>query len=228
MSRTILVVEDEPGIRMSVKDELESLGYLVYEAEDGQSALDVAITRKPDLIILDVMLPVLNGHEVCRTLRAAGDRTPIIMLTVRDRQMDKVLGLEIGADDYLTKPFGFPELTARVKALLRRTDETADQLGDFHFGDVALDFRSYEVTKGGRRVDLTTLELKMLRVLVRNLGKVVTRSTFLQDIWGRNSVNLSTRTVDSHIANIRRKVEDNPADPKHILSIRSAGYKLVT
>ena len=227
MSKTILVVEDEKGILMSLQDEIQSMGYRVITAEDGGAALEAARQGKPDLIILDIMLPVLDGYEVCKRLRGRGDRTPVIMLTVRDKELDKVLGLELGADDYVTKPFSFPELTARIKALLRRTGETPGGLTKTGFGDIALDFERYEAMKGGKELDLTTLEFQMLGLLILNRGKVVSRDDFLDGIWGEENVSVSQRTVDTHIANIRKKIEDDPARPCHIINIRGIGYKLV-
>ena len=227
MPKKILIIEDEPGILVSLKDEFESQGYVVYAAEDGEEGLELARGEKPDLIILDIMLPVLDGYEVCKRLRMEGDNTPIIMLTVKDKEVDKVLGLELGADDYVTKPFSFRELTARVKAVFRRTEERLKDLTRFGFGNVELDFEKYEAKKGGQKLDLTTLEFHMLKFFIQNKGKVLSRDNFLDRIWGEDNVSVSFRTVDSHVANIRKKIEDEPASPKHILSIRSIGYKFV-
>jgi two-component system alkaline phosphatase synthesis response regulator PhoP len=227
MDKEILIIEDEPGIMMSLKDEFESQGYVVHAAENGEKGLDLARKKKPDLIILDIMLPVLDGYEVCKRLRMEGDRIPIIMLTVKDKEVDKVLGLELGADDYVTKPFSFAELTARVKAVFRRTEELIKDLTKYGFGDIEMDFERYEAKKGGEKLDLTTLEFHMLKFFIQNRGKVISRDDFLDRIWGEDNVSVSFRTVDSHIANIRKKIEDDPTDPKHILSIRGVGYKFV-
>jgi len=227
MPKEILIIEDETGILMSLKDEFESQGYVVHAAEDGEMGLDLARKKKPDLIILDIMLPVLDGYEVCKRLRMEGDRIPIIMLTVKDKEVDKVLGLELGADDYVTKPFSFAELTARVKAVFRRTEERVKDLIRYSFGNIELDFEKYEAKKGGEKLDLTTLEFHMLRFFIQNKGKVISRDDFLDRIWGEDNVSVSFRTVDSHIANIRKKIEDDQANPKHILSIRGVGYKFV-
>jgi len=227
MPKEILIIEDEQGILMSLKDEFELQGYVVHTAEDGERGLKLARERKPDLIILDIMLPVLDGYEVCKKLRMEGNTTPIIMLTVRDKELDKVLGLELGADDYVTKPFSFPELTARVKAIFRRTEERVKDITRYSFGNIKLDFEKYEAKKGEKKLDLTTLEFHMLRFFIQNKGKVISRDSFLDRIWGEDNVSVSFRTVDSHIANIRKKIEDDPANPKHILSIRSVGYKFV-
>ena len=227
MPKEILIIEDETGILMSLKDEFESQGYVVHAAEDGEMGLDLARKKKPDLIILDIMLPVLDGYEVCKRLRMEGDRIPIIMLTVKDKEVDKVLGLELGADDYVTKPFSFAELTARVKAIYRRTEELTKDLTRYSFGEIDLDFERYEAKKGGQILDLTTLEFHMLRFFIQNKGKVISRDDFLDRIWGEDNVSVSFRTVDSHIANIRKKIEGIPAKPKHILSIRGVGYKFM-
>lgn len=227
MPKKILIVEDEPGILVSLKDEFESQGYVVYAAEDGEKGLEIAKEEKPDLIILDIMLPVLDGYEVCKKLRMEGDTTPIIMLTVKDEEVDKVLGLELGADDYVTKPFSFRELTARVKAVFRRTEERVKDLTDYSFGNIELDFEKYEAKKEGKKLYLTPLEFHMMRLFIRNKGKVLSRDDFLDRIWGEDNVTVSYRTVDSHIANIRKKIEDDPADPQHILSIRGVGYKFI-
>lgn len=225
MSKKILVVEDEPGILLSLRDEFESEGYTVYTAESGDQALGMAKEQNPDLIILDIMLPVLDGYEVCKRLRMEGDTTPIIMLTVKDKEVDKVLGLELGADDYVTKPFSLRELTARVKAVFRRIEERGKDLTNYSFGKVRLDFKRYEATKKGRKLDLTPLEFRMLKLFIQKKGEVISRDDFLDHIWGEENVSVSFRTVDSHIANIRRKIEDDPSNPKHILSLRSVGYK---
>jgi len=227
MPKKIIIVEDEPGILVSLKDEFESQGYIVHAAEDGEKGLELAKGEKPDLIILDIMLPVLDGYEVCKRLRMEGDTTPIIMLTVKDKEVDKVLGLELGADDYVTKPFSFRELTARVKAVFRRTEERVKDLTDYSFGNIELDFEKYEAKKEGKKLYLTPLEFHMMRLFIRNKGKVLSRDDFLDRIWGEDNVTVSYRTVDSHIANIRKKIEDDPADPQHILSIRGVGYKFI-
>lgn len=225
MAKKILIVEDEPGILVSLRDEFESDGYAVCTAESGDKALEMAKKQNPDLIILDIMLPVLDGYEVCKRLRMEGNTTPIIMLTVRDKEVDKVLGLELGADDYVTKPFSLRELTARVKALFRRAEERTKDIASYSFGNIKLDFRKYEATKKGKKLDLTPLEFRMLKLFIEKKGQVISRDDFLDHIWGEENVSVSFRTVDSHIANIRKKIEDDPSHPKHILSLRSVGYK---
>jgi DNA-binding response OmpR family regulator len=227
MPKKILIIEDEQGILMSLKDEFELQGYVVHTAEEGDQGLKLAREWKPDLIILDIMLPVLDGYEVCRKLRTEGDTTPIIMLTVKDKEVDKVLGLGLGADDYVTKPFSFPELTARVKAIFRRTEGRVKDLIRYSFGNIKLDFEKFEAKKGEKKLELTTLEFLMLKYFIQNKGRVISRDGFLDKIWGEENVSVSHRTVDTHIANIRKKIEEDPTSPKHILSIRSAGYKFV-
>jgi DNA-binding response OmpR family regulator len=215
---------------LNLKDEFESNGYTVFSAEDGIKGLTLAREKKPDLIILDLMLPVMDGYEVCRELRNEGNRTPIIMLTAKNQEIDKVLGLELGADDYVTKPFSLRELMARVKAVMRRTREgerIEDLLDTYSFGRIELDFKRYEAKKKGKKLEFTSLQFHILKLLIQNRGEVLSRDELLDEIWGRDNVWISHRTIDSHMANIRRKIEDNPANPKHILSIRGVGYKFV-
>jgi DNA-binding response OmpR family regulator len=225
MPKKILITEDDPGILLSLKDEFESEGYTVYSAEDGAKGLEIARQQRPDLIILDIMLPVLDGYEVCKRLRMEGDTTPIIMLTVKDKEIDRVLGLELGADDYVSKPFSLRELMARVKAVLRRTEERAKDLATYSFAQIELDFKKYEAKKKGKNLDLTPLEFQMLKLFIQRKGDVISRDDFLDRIWGEDNTYVSFRTVDSHIANIRKKIEDDPSNPKHIISIRGIGYK---
>ena len=227
MSKKILVIEDAPGILLSLKDEFESEGYSVYTAEDGERGLAITKQQKPDLIILDIMLPILDGYEVCKRLRMEGDTTPIIMLTVKDKELDKVLGLELGADDYVTKPFSLRELMARVKAIFRRTEERATDLASYSFGQIELNFKKYEAKKKGKRLELTPLEFQMLKLFIQKKEQVLSRDDFLDKVWGEDNMYVSCRTEDSHIADIRKKIEDDPSDPKHIVSIRGIGYKFI-
>ena len=227
MPKKILIIEDDPGILLSLKDEFESEGYTVSTAEDGEKGLEIAKQQRPDLIILDIMLPVLDGYEVCKRLRMEGDTTPIIMLTVKDKEIDRVLGLELGADDYVTKPFSLRELVARVKAVLRRTEERTKDLTSYSFGQVELDFGKYEAKKKGKKLDLTPLEFQMMKLFIQKKEQVLSRDDFLDKIWGEDNTYVSFRTVDSHIANIRKKIEDDPSNPKHIISIRGVGYKFI-
>jgi len=227
MEKTILIVEDDAGIQMILRDALTSQGYHVTTADDGMKGLELARELKPALIILDVMLPLMGGFEVCKSIRKEGIVSPILMLTVKDEELDKVLGLELGADDYVTKPFSLKELTARVKALLRRVEDYQEEMSVYRFGDIELDFQKYESRKAGQDLGLSPLELKILRLMITRKGKVITRDEFLDAIWGVDNLIVSHRTVDSHIAHIRKKVEENPSDPKHILSVHSIGYKFV-
>jgi two-component system alkaline phosphatase synthesis response regulator PhoP len=227
MAKKVLIVEDDPGISLGLKDEFESEGYDVWAAVDGEQGLEAAKNQKPDLIILDIMLPVLDGYEVCRRLRMEGNRTPIIMLTVKDKEIDKILGLELGADDYVTKPFSLRELLARAKAIFRRTEAQVEDLGAYSFGETELDFKKYEATKRGESLELTPLEFHLLKLMIQRKGEVLTRDDFLDGIWGANNLSVTDRTVDSHIANIRKKLEDDPARPRHIVSVRGVGYKFV-
>jgi len=230
MAKKILIVEDDPGILVSLKDEFESLGATILWAEDGERGLSLAKEEKPDLIILDLMLPVLDGFEVCRALRAEGNKTPIIILTAKGQEIDKVLGLEMGADDYVTKPVSLRELTARVRAVLRRTGhwvEDREAVDVYGFGDIVLDFKKYEARKKREALRLTPLQFHILRVLIQSKEAVVSRNELLDEIWGKDNIWISHRTIDSHIANIRRKIEDIPERPRHILSIRGVGYKFV-
>jgi len=227
MDKTILIVEDDAGIQMILRDALTSQGYQVTAADDGMKGLELAKELKPALIILDVMLPLMGGFEVCKNIRKEGIVSPILMLTVKDEELDKVLGLELGADDYVTKPFSLKELTARVKALLRRVEDYQEEMSVFRFGDVELDFHKYESRKAGKDLGLSPLELKILKLMIARKGKVITRDEFLDAIWGVDNLTVSHRTVDSHIAHIRKKIEENPSDPKHILSVHSIGYKFV-
>ena len=227
MAKKVLIVEDDPGISLGLKDEFESEGYIALTANDGEKGLESARNQRPDLIILDIMLPVLDGYEVCKRLRMEGNRTPIIMLTVKDKEIDKVLGLELGADDYVTKPFSLRELLARAKAIFRRTEEQQEDLGTYTFGQIQLDFKKYEAVKGGKSLEFTPLEFHLLRLLIQKKGEVLTRDDFLDGVWGEDNLSVSDRTVDSHIANIRKKLEDDPSNPRHIISVRGVGYKFV-
>lgn len=227
MPKKILIIEDDPGILLGLKDEFESEGFVVQTAKDGEKGLERARQQKPDLIILDIMLPVLDGYEVCKRLRGEGDSTPVIMLTVKDKEIDKVLGLELGADDYVTKPFSLRELVARTRAIFRRSEERMTDLTRYSFAQIELDFKKYEAKKRGRKLDLTPVEFQMLKFFIQRKEQVISRNGFLDRIWGEDNVSVSDRTVDSHIANIRRKIEDDPSNPKHILSVRGVGYKFV-
>ncbi len=222
----ILVIEDDNAILMGIKDDLEFEGYKVSTASDGKEGLKKARDQDFQLIILDIMLPELNGFEVCKKIREADKNTPILMLTaVRTKEIDKVVGLELGADDYVTKPVGTRELVARVKAILRRARQKED-VGEVHtFGDVTINIKSHEVHKAGKKLHLTALEFNLLKHLIKHKGEALTRDNLLDEAWGNAIV--SPRTIDPHIAHLRRKIEDDPANPRFIISIRGVGYKFI-
>jgi len=227
MGKTILIVEDDIGIRVILKDMLTSQGYDVVTAENGIKGLELAKELRPDLMILDVMLPLMDGFEICKRIRKEGITSPVMMLTVKNEEVDKVLGLELGADDYVTKPFSVKELSARVKALLRRVEDYQREMSIYRFGNVELDFKKFQSRKEGQDLGLTPLELKILKLMIERKGQVITRDEFLDHIWGVDNMCVSHRTVDSHIAHIRKKIEDNPSRPQYIRSVHSIGYKFV-
>jgi DNA-binding response OmpR family regulator len=222
----ILVVEDDPAILRGLTDNLEYENYKVFTASDGDAGYRAVKDRRPDLIILDLMLPKMSGYEVCRKVRAEGVQTPILMLTARGEEADRILGLDIGADDYVTKPFSIRELLARVRALLRRTQASSVLPDDLRFDDVVLNFRAYEASKAGQRVELTRKEFSVMRLLAARHGEVVSRDELLNEVWGYENYP-STRTVDNHIASLRLKLERNAAEPEHLKTVHGVGYKLI-
>lgn len=230
MRQRILVIEDELGLLLALQDRLTSEGYAVSTAGDGINGLELAANEVFDLILLDLMIPEKNGLDVCRDLRQRKISTPIIMLTARGQIYDKVLGLKIGADDYLTKPFDMAELLARVEAQLRRTTTAAisatDDSESYRFGSILVDFQKTEVMRGGEKIELSAREFKLLEYIIKCRGKVLTRNQILDDVWGRD-VNVSTRTVDVHIAWLRQKLEENARHPQFIQTIHGLGYKFI-
>ena len=229
MSRRILLVEDEPGLVLTLTDRLMSEGYDVESEGDAVRGLAQGSTGNFDLILLDVMLPGGSGFDVCRTLRQRGVQTPILMLTARGQVVDRVVGLKLGADDYLVKPFEMAELLARIEALLRRgaTPVSSAPIGEtFRFGDISIDFRKAEVTKSGQPIDLSAREFKLLRYFVEHRGAALSRDELLNEVWGYNAMP-STRTVDVHVAWLRQKIEDNPRHPQYIHTVHGLGYKFV-
>lgn len=227
MSARILIIEDEPGLVMTLADMLTAEGYEVEAAQDGPGGLRRALEGRHDLIILDVMLPGMNGFEVCRQLRREGRDTPVLMLTARGQVADRVVGLKLGADDYLAKPFAPEELAARIEALLRRArKEPYAPLGRFEFGDVAVDFEHGVATKAGQPVQLAGKELQLLRYLVERRGQTVSREELLRSVWEYSS-GVTSRTVDVHIAWLRQKLEDSPQSPRWIQTVRGVGYRFV-
>ena len=224
MSR-ILVIEDNEDLAFGLRNNLEVEGHTVDVAGDGDTGLSRAEATAPDLVILDLMLPQLDGFHVLRALRERGVATPVLILTARGEETDKVRGLRLGADDYVTKPFGLLELLARVEALLRRSGGARATDDVERFGDVEVQPGSRTVTRNGRPVELAPKEFDLLMALLRRDGKVVSRLDLLQEVWDYSSA-VVTRTVDTHIGELRRKVEDDPATPRHILTVRKAGYRL--
>jgi DNA-binding response OmpR family regulator len=222
----VLVIEDDAAILRGLADNLAYEGYQVLTAMNGESGYDLQKSHKPDLIILDLMLPRMSGLELCRKLRGEGIQTPILMLTARSEESDRVLGLDLGADDYVTKPFSVRELMARVRALLRRTHSSADLPDRLRFGDVEIDFRRYAANRRGKPVQMTRKEFATLRLLVAKAGEVVTREELLNEVWGYEAYPVS-RTVDNHIAGLRAKLEADPARPAHIRTVHGVGYKFV-
>lgn len=211
---------------LGLRDSLEYEGYEVSAASDGKEGLEKAAREKPALILLDVMLPVMSGIDVCRALRKIGVEIPIIMLTARSQEIDKVVGLEIGADDYVTKPFSIKELLARVRAHLRRAAKQIAEIETFTFGEVELDFKKYRAAKLGKELELSAREFEILKYLIRRQGEIVTRDQLLDEVWGYDS-NPITRTVDNHIVKLRQKIEDDPSNPQHIVTIHRVGYRFV-
>ena len=226
MSGKVLVVEDDQAMAVALRDGFEYEGYNVQVARDGAAGLKLANEREVDLIILDVMLPKISGFDVCKQIRSSGNTTPIIMLTARGQEIDKVVGLKIGADDYVTKPFSFMELMARVEALLRRTVRQPESLDTFEFGAVVVNFKKFEVTRSGVPIELSAREFNILKYFISHRSEVVSRDQLLDAVWGYESFPL-TRTVDMHIAKLRHKIEDTPGDPKHIVTVHRLGYKFV-
>ena len=224
----VLIVEDDEAMSVALRDGFQYEGYAVTVAKDGEAGLQLATADAPDLILLDVMLPKMTGLDICRQLRGSGNGVPIIMLTARGQEIDKVLGLKLGADDYITKPFGFMELLARAEAVLRRARGPAAglpaPLETYRFGDVAIDFKHHEARKGGEPIDLSPREFQLLAYFIQHRGEIVTRETLLDTVWDYNAIPF-TRTVDMHIAKLRKKIEDNPSDPRHIVTVHRLGYK---
>jgi DNA-binding response OmpR family regulator len=222
----ILVVEDDPAILRGLSDNLRLESYEVVTAKDGEAGDRLVREGSPDLIVLDLMLPRLSGYELCRKLRSEGVTTPILMLTARGEEADRVLGLDLGADDYVTKPFSIRELLARIRALLRRSRPARAMPDTVRFEDVTVDFRSYEASRAGVPVEMTPKEYQLLRLLVARAGEVVTRDELLNEVWGYDSYP-NTRTVDNHVASLRAKLEPDKTSPRHIQTVHGVGYKFV-
>lgn len=220
----VLIVEDDDSMIAALRDGFEYEGYTVSLARDGAAGLLQASETAPDLIILDVMLPKMSGLDVCREIRKGGNTVPIIMLTARGQEIDKVLGLKLGADDYVTKPFGFLELMARVEAVLRRATGRPVQVESFEFGSVKADFKRCEVRRNGKLLDLSAREIRLLQYFIEHRGEVVSRDRLLDAVWDYDSAPL-TRTVDMHVAKLRKKIEDKAAQPRYLVTVHGRGYK---
>ncbi len=241
VARRILVIEDDPSISLGLRINLEAEGYVVGVAEDGRAGLDRVTSEPWDAVILDVMLPKLNGFEVVKHLRSLGDHTPVLMLSAKSAESDKVMGLELGAEDYITKPFGVGEVLARIKVALRRRPPVAAQeasqnvsangsapaqSGVYRFADVEIDPRTREVRRAGELVDLTATEFDILESLLLDMGAVVSRRKIFERVWGPNHHG-TPRTIDNFVGHLRQKLEVDPTDPKHLMTVRGIGYRLV-
>ena len=222
----ILVVEDEPNMVVGLRDNFEFEGYEVITARDGVEGLQLALEESPDLVVLDVMMPRMSGLEVCKQLRAQRASIPIIMLTARGQEVDKVVGLELGADDYVTKPFSIRELLARVKAVLRRTSVLPKELDQHTFGDVEVDLRRCRVLKSGKALDVSSKEFELLKYFICHAGETLSRHQLLEDVWGYEHYP-TTRTVDTHLVRLRQKLEPNPEQPQYFLTVHGTGYLFV-
>ena len=220
----VLIVEDDDSMLAALRDGFEYEGYTVALARDGSAGLRLAVEARPDVIILDVMLPKMSGLDVCREVRKEGNTVPIIMLTARGQEIDKVLGLKLGADDYVTKPFGFLELMARVEAVIRRATGRTARVDAFEFGAVKADFKRGEVRRDGRLLELSARELRLLQYFIERRGEVVSREQLLDAVWDYDSAPL-TRTVDMHVAKLRKKIEERPAQPRFLVTVHGQGYK---
>jgi DNA-binding response OmpR family regulator len=224
--KKILIIEDDPAISKGLVDALNEENFQTMDVDNGEKGYQLAKDENYDLIILDLMLPGKNGMDVCKDLRSENVNTPIIMLTSKKEELDKVLGLELGADDYVTKPFSLRELLARIKAILRRESEIVSNIEEYSFGDVYINFKAQEATKNKNHIELSNMEYKLLKYLCQRENTVIQRSTLLDEVWGYENYP-STRTIDNFILTIRKKIEDEPAHPVHLLTVHGAGYKFV-
>lgn len=222
----ILIIEDDPATLMGLEDTLKEENFNITTVMSGKMGYEKALTGEYDLIILDLMLPEKNGIDVCKDLRKNEVSTPILMLTGKKEEIDKVLGLEIGADDYVTKPFSIRELVARVKAILRRPKEVKSDIDEYSFGDVYLNFKGQEAKKGDQPIELSVMEFKVMKYFIQREGEVIARNRLLDEVWGYENYP-STRTVDNFILSLRKKIEEDHSDPKHLLTVHGAGYKFV-
>jgi len=224
--KRVLIVEDDPELRLGLRDNLEAEGFDVLTATNGEAGLDDAIRSRPDVIVLDITLPRLNGFDLCRAIRGRGLRTPILMLTARSQESDKILGLELGADDYMTKPFSINELLARVRVMIRRAAAPPPQADVYRFGEVELDFRRQRARRGMSDVPLSALEFSVLQYLITRRGDAVSREQLLTDVWGSKAFP-TTRSVDNLVVRLRQKLEVEPRDPHHLMTVHGVGYRFV-
>jgi DNA-binding response OmpR family regulator len=222
----ILIVEDEPNMVAGLRDNFEFEGYEVLSAYDGSEGLARALADSPDLVLLDVMMPKMSGLDVCKQLKAKRPSIPIIMLTARGQEIDKVVGLELGADDYVTKPFSIRELVARVKAVLRRSQTLPKEQDRYSFGDVEVDLRACRISRAGNQIDFSAMEFELLKYFIFNAGEVLTRERLLEEVWGYERYP-TTRTVDAHLVRLRQKLEPNPEQPRFFLTVHGMGYRFV-
>jgi len=225
--KTILVIEDDISILRGLKDNLEYEGYAVLTETNGVKGLQIALTKKTDLLLLDIMLPGMNGYEICRKIKKEMPEMPVIMITARGSEMDKVSGLDIGADDYITKPFSIPELLARIRAVLRRTAPAPDIPDQFSFGRIKLDFKKFQAFRDDQEIKLSRKEFAIMEYFIRHEGEAVHRHDLLNEVWGYEAMP-TTRTVDNFMLDLRKKLEDDPSKPVHIIGVRDVGYKFVS
>ena len=222
----ILIIEDDVSILRGLKDNLTFEGYQVHTSTDGQEGLKLAFEKHIDLLLLDLMLPGINGYEICRKLKKENPQLPIIMITARGSEMDTVAGLDVGADDYISKPFGIPELLARVRAVLRRSTKDEEEIETYSFGNVSLDFKKFHAIVNNEQTELSSKEFAIMKYLIEHEQEVIHRHDLLEKVWGFE-VTPTTRTVDNYILELRKKMEEDPSNPKHIITIRGAGYKFM-
>ena len=223
---TILIIEDDPSILLGLQKNLKFEGYDIITAMEGERGLELAVNKNPDLIILDIMLPKLSGFEICKTLKRREIEIPIIILSAKDQEMDKIMGLDLGADDYLTKPFSVRELIARINAVLRRKRRLEKRQISYEFGSCVLDLRGQTLLKNGEPMEISPREFQLLRFMVENEGKVLDRREILNRVWGYNYYG-TARTIDNFITKLRHKVEEDPNQPRHIITVRGIGYKFL-
>jgi len=224
--KTILIIEDDVSILRGLKDNLEYEGYKIITESSGETGLKAALERFSHLILLDIMLPGINGFEICRKVKKEKPELPIIMITARGSEMDKVAGLDIGADDYITKPFSIPELLARVRAVLRRFNHETESLKQYSFGEIKLDFIKYQAFRNNKEVSLSSKEFDILKYLIQHEGEAIHRHDLLNEVWGYKSTP-TTRTVDNFILDLRKKLELDPSNPIHLIGVRGVGYKFL-